>query len=61
MEWNLFTSNAVREELAKERPVAAGLRSSDEDRWDWWGLTNTFMEVFLQTPRRQLKNSLRQR
>ena len=40
----------MREELAKERPVAAGLRSSDEDRWDWWGLTNTLREFFYRHP-----------
>lgn len=31
----------MREELAKERPVLAGLRSRDEDTREWWGLTNT--------------------
>ena len=32
----------MREELAKERPVLAGLRSRDEDTKEWWGLTNTW-------------------
>ena len=41
------TSNAVREELAIERPVAAGLRSRDEDSKEWCGLTNNWRECFL--------------
>ena len=37
----------MREEFAIERPVAAGLRSRDEDRREWWGLTNSWREHFL--------------
>ena len=42
------TSNAVREELAIERPVEAGLRSRDEEMREWWGLTNTWRRFIVE-------------
>jgi len=49
----ITTSNAVREEFAIERPVAAGLRSRDEDRREWWGLTNSEAEARLDPEKRK--------
>ena len=42
------TSNAVREELAIERPVEVGLRSRDEEMREWWGLTNTWRRLIVE-------------
>ena len=52
------TSNAVREELAIERPVEVGLRSRDEEMREWWGLTNTWRRLIVEkTPRIQWKGT----
>ena len=38
---SIFTSNAVREELAMASPLVAGLRSRDDESRELCGLTNT--------------------
>ena len=42
----IFTSNAVREELAVASPLVAGRRSRDEESRELCGLTNTWWTGF---------------
>ena len=43
---SIFTSNAVREELAMASPLVAGLRSRDDESRELCGLTNTWSTGF---------------
>ena len=43
---SIFTSNAVREELAVASPLVAGRRSRDEESRELCGLTNTWWTGF---------------
>ena len=43
---SIFTSNAVREELAIASPLEAGRRSRDDENRELCGLTNTWWTGF---------------
>ena len=43
---SIFTSNAVREELATASPLVAGRKSRDDESRELCGLTNTWWSGF---------------